>query len=111
MDLACQQYERRASKLVRAALPSHVEQGVEFVGDPEDRRGDNGAVEHDEEVDEGDRRIIRARLDPELFGCYSSSSCFFVGRPILSTSASVCDANFVSGDSGAELEIWSLAFS
>ncbi len=38
IDLTRQQHERRASKLVCAAVPSHVEQGVEFVGDLGDRR-------------------------------------------------------------------------
>lgn len=38
IDLARQRHERRASKLVRAAVPFHVEQGVEFVGDLGDRR-------------------------------------------------------------------------
>ena len=56
IDLAHQRHQCRASKLVRAAVPFHVEHGVEFVGDLGDRRGDDGAVEHDEEVDEGDRQ-------------------------------------------------------
>lgn len=53
--LARERLEGGAAELVRSAIPTHIDQGVEAEGDGRCRGRDDAHVEEDEEIGDGDR--------------------------------------------------------